>query len=30
MVDARDALTVGSLPAGIENADYVNSWRAAE
>lgn len=30
MVDARDALMVGSLPAGIENADYVNSWRATE
>jgi homogentisate 1,2-dioxygenase len=30
MVDARDALTVNALPAGIENADYVNSWRATE
>ena len=27
MVDTRDALTVGGLPAGVENPDYVNSWR---
>ena len=27
MVDTRDALTVGDLAAGIENRDYVNSWR---
>jgi homogentisate 1,2-dioxygenase len=27
MLDARDALTPGDLPAGVENADYVNSWR---
>lgn len=27
MLDARDALTVGDLPAGVENGDYVNSWR---
>ena len=27
MVDARDALVVGDLPAGVENPDYVNSWR---
>ena len=28
MLDARDALTPGDLPAGVENADYVNSWRS--
>ncbi len=27
MLDARDALDVGSLPQGIEDASYVNSWR---
>jgi homogentisate 1,2-dioxygenase len=27
MVDARDALTRGDLPAEVENAEYVNSWR---
>ncbi len=27
MVDARDALTPGDLPAGVENIEYVNSWR---
>ena len=30
MVDARDALTVGNLPLGVENTDYVNSWRVAD
>jgi homogentisate 1,2-dioxygenase len=29
MVDARDALAVGDLPAGVENAGYVDSWRGA-
>ena len=29
MLDARDALDVGVLPVGVENPDYVNSWRAA-
>ncbi len=28
MVDTRDALEVGDLPAGIENEDYVRSWAA--
>ena len=28
MVDARDALDVAELPAGVENPDYVRSWRA--
>jgi homogentisate 1,2-dioxygenase len=28
MVDTRDALEVGELPDGVENRDYVNSWRA--
>jgi homogentisate 1,2-dioxygenase len=27
MLDARDALAVGELPAGVENAAYVDSWR---
>jgi homogentisate 1,2-dioxygenase len=27
MVDTRDPLTVGDLPAGVENEDYVASWR---
>jgi len=27
MLDARDALVPGELPAGVENPDYVNSWR---
>jgi homogentisate 1,2-dioxygenase len=27
MVDARDALEVGDLPEGVENHDYVKSWR---
>ena len=27
MLDARDALEIGSLPQGIEDPDYVNSWR---
>ena len=27
MIDARDALEIGALPAGVENTDYVNSWR---
>ena len=27
MIDARDALEIGPLPAGVENTDYVNSWR---
>jgi homogentisate 1,2-dioxygenase len=26
MLDTRDALEVGDLPAGIENMDYVKSW----
>ena len=26
MIDARDALQVGDLPAGVENAAYVKSW----
>ena len=28
MLDTRDALEVGALPEGVENPDYVNSWRA--
>ena len=28
MLDTRDALEVGALPAGVENPDYVDSWRA--
>lgn len=28
MLDARDALQVGELPAGVENLDYVNSWKS--
>jgi homogentisate 1,2-dioxygenase len=28
MLDTRDALEVGALPAGVENPDYVESWRA--
>ena len=27
MLDTRDALEVGALPEGVENLDYVNSWR---
>lgn len=27
MVDARDALEIAKLPAGVEVAEYVNSWR---
>ena len=27
MLDARDALALGDLPAGVESPDYVNSWR---
>jgi homogentisate 1,2-dioxygenase len=27
MLDARDALVPGDLPAGVENPDYVRSWR---
>jgi homogentisate 1,2-dioxygenase len=27
MIDAREALEVGALPEGVENPDYVNSWR---
>ena len=27
MLDARDALEVAPLPAGVENPDYVYSWR---
>lgn len=30
MLDTRDALEVGALPAGVEVPDYVNSWRSAE
>ena len=26
MIDARDALEVGDLPAGVENLEYVKSW----
>jgi len=29
MLDARDALEIGSLPQGIEDPEYVNSWRTA-
>ena len=29
MLDARDALEVGPLPAGVEFAGYVDSWRGA-
>jgi homogentisate 1,2-dioxygenase len=29
MLDTRDALEVGALPEGVENPDYVNSWRMA-
>lgn len=28
MVDTRDALTVGDLPGGVENQEYVNSWKS--
>jgi homogentisate 1,2-dioxygenase len=28
MVDARDALQVGDLPAGVEWAGYVDSWKS--
>ena len=27
MLDTRDALEIGTLPDGVENPDYVNSWR---
>ena len=27
MLDTRDALEIGALPEGVENPDYVNSWR---
>ena len=27
MIDTRDALDVAALPEGVENKDYVNSWR---
>ncbi|HTZ80815.1 MAG TPA: homogentisate 1,2-dioxygenase [Stellaceae bacterium] len=27
MLDARDALDIGSLPQGVEDVAYVNSWR---
>jgi len=27
MLDTRDALDVAALPEGVENPDYVNSWR---
>ena len=27
MIDTRDALEIGALPAAVENTDYVNSWR---
>ena len=27
MVDSRDALEISSLPQGVENIDYVNSWK---
>jgi homogentisate 1,2-dioxygenase len=30
MIDARDALEVAPLPAGVENPDYVRSWRGSE
>ena len=26
MIDTRDPLEVGDLPAGVENLDYVKSW----
>ena len=29
MIDTRDALEVADLPAGVENPDYVTSWRQA-
>jgi homogentisate 1,2-dioxygenase len=29
MIDARDPLEVASLPAGVEWAGYVDSWRQA-
>ncbi len=29
MIDARDALEVGGLPDGVENPDYVNSWKTS-
>ncbi len=29
MVDTRDGLTVGDLPASVEDPDYVDSWRSA-
>ncbi len=28
MIDSRDALDLGDLPEGVENRDYVHSWRA--
>jgi homogentisate 1,2-dioxygenase len=27
MIDTRDPLEVGNAALGVENADYVNSWR---
>jgi homogentisate 1,2-dioxygenase len=27
MLDTRDALEIGALPEGVENPDYVDSWR---
>ena len=27
MLDTRDALDVATLPEGVENKNYVNSWR---
>ena len=29
MIDTRDGLDVAQLPAGVEDPDYVNSWRSA-
>jgi homogentisate 1,2-dioxygenase len=29
MIDARDALDVADLPAGIEWPGYVDSWKSA-
>jgi homogentisate 1,2-dioxygenase len=26
MIDTRDALELGQLPAGVENEDYADSW----
>ena len=30
MIDTRDALEVGALPAGVENPDYVRSWQTTD